>query len=100
MLGKDLLLIMIYSYFLSCFLIAANFHKCYTIKTMADKAPTSQKAKQLTLEEYAKIKGKLTKSKLKLNFPWIIKVCFIIPLLYCVFLIIYYLVQLRFLAEH
>jgi hypothetical protein len=67
---------------------------------MAEKTPTSKKAKQLTLEEYAKIKDKVAKSKLKLSFPWIIKVCFIIPVLYCVFLIIYYLIQLRFIAEH
>ena len=44
-----------------------------------------QKSKQLSLEEYAKIKEKLAKSKLKLTFPWIIKVCFIVPLaLLCV----------------
>ena len=52
------------------------------------------------MEEYAKIKEKLAKSKLKLTFPWIIKVCFIVPLFYCVFLVIYYLAQLRFIAEH
>lgn len=67
---------------------------------MAQKSPNSSKNKRLTLEEYAKIKEKLTKSKLKLTFPWIIKVCFILPLAYCVFLIIYYLAQLRFIAEH
>jgi len=61
---------------------------------------SSQPNKQLSLEEYAKIKEKLAKSKLKLSFPLIIKVCFIIPLLYAVFLIIYYLVHLRFLPEH
>jgi len=59
-----------------------------------------QKNEQLSLEEYAKIKEKLAKSKLKLSFPWVIKACFIIPLLYVVFLIIYYLVHLRFLPEH
>ena len=67
---------------------------------MAEKSSAPQKAKQLSLEEYAKIKEKLAKSKLKLTFPWIIKVCFILPAAYCVFLIIYYLAQLRFLAEH
>lgn len=67
---------------------------------MAQKTPNSPKAKRLSLEEYTKIKEKLAKSKLKLSFPWIIKVCFIIPLLYCIFLVIYYLAQLRFLAEH
>jgi hypothetical protein len=67
---------------------------------MAKNTSTPKKVKQLTLEEYAKIKEKLAKSKLKLTFPWIIKVCFFVPLAYCVFLIIYYLAQLRFLAEH
>jgi len=66
---------------------------------MADK-PNKMKAKQLSLEEYAKIKEKLAKSRLKLTFPWIIKLCFIVPILYCVFLIFYYLFQLRFLAQH
>jgi hypothetical protein len=60
----------------------------------------STKTKQLSLKEYAKIKEKLAKSKLKLTFPWIIKVCFIVPVAYCIFLVIYYLVHLRFLAEH
>jgi len=52
------------------------------------------------MEEYAKIKGKLAKSKLKLTFPWIIKVCFIVPLIYFLFLIVYYSLHLRLLAEH
>lgn len=60
----------------------------------------SDKNKQLSLEEYAKIKGKLAKSRLKLRFPWIIKAAFIIPLAYCIFLIIYFIAHLRFLSEH
>jgi len=67
---------------------------------MAQNPPTSQKAKQLSLEEYAKIKDKLARSKLKLTFPLIIKVCFFIPVVYLLFLVIYYLAQLRFMAEH
>ena len=67
---------------------------------MAEQSTASQKAKQLSLKEYAKIKEKLAKSKLKLTFPWIIKVCFIVPLSYGVFLIIYYLFQLRFITGH
>ncbi len=76
------------------------FTNAILYQNMAQKPSNAPKTKQLTLEEYAKIKGKLTKSKLKLTFPWIVKVCFFVPLGYCVFLIIYYLVQLRFLAEH
>jgi cell division septal protein FtsQ len=67
---------------------------------MPTNASSSNKGKQLSLEEYAKIKEKLTKSKLKLSFPWAIKVCFLIPLLYVLFLIVYYLLHLRFLPEH
>jgi hypothetical protein len=67
---------------------------------MAEKSSTPKKNKQLSLAEYAKIKEKVAKSKLKLTFPWIIKICFIVPLVYCIFLIIYYLVHLRFMAEH
>jgi len=66
---------------------------------MAEKNQ-NPKAKQLTLEQYAKIKEKLAKSKLKLTFPWIVKICFIVPLAYCVFLILYWLLQVRFMAEH
>jgi hypothetical protein len=67
---------------------------------MAEKSSTPPKKKQLSLEEYAKIKEKVAKSKLKLTFPWIIKICFIVPAIYCIFLIIYYVAHLRFLAEH
>ena len=66
---------------------------------MAEAKPNTKKAKQLSLAEYAKVKEKLAKSKLKLNFPLFIKACFIIPLAYVIFLIIYYLAQLRFIAE-
>ena len=66
---------------------------------MADAKPNIKKAKQLSLAEYAKIKQKLAKSKLKLHFPLFIKACFIIPLVYAVFLVVYYLIQLRFIAE-
>ena len=67
---------------------------------MAQQSPSSKKTKQLSLEEYAKIKEKLAKSKLKLNFPWIIKLCFFFPLAYGIFLVIYYLTQIRFTATH
>jgi hypothetical protein len=67
---------------------------------MAKNSSSLKKVKQLSIDEYNKIKAKLAKSKLKLSFPWIIKLCFILPLAYCTFLVIYYLVQLRFIAEH
>ena len=67
---------------------------------MSPTPKANKKGKQLSLAEYAKIKEKLAKSKLKLHFPWIIKICFIVPAVYCLFLIIYYLASLRFIAEH
>jgi hypothetical protein len=67
---------------------------------MAEQPSAVKKSKQLSLEEYAKIKEKIAKSKLKLTFPMIIKVCFFIPLAYCLFLVIYYVVQLRFMSGH
>jgi len=67
---------------------------------MADRSASSKKAKQLSLEEYAKIKEKMAKSKLKLTFPWIIKIALIFPIAYFAFMIIYYLAHLRFLSEH
>ena len=60
----------------------------------------NKKAKQLSLEEYSKVKEKRAKSRLQLQFPLIIKICFIVPVAYCAFLIIYYLLYLRFIAEH
>jgi len=67
---------------------------------MPQNPSSANKDKQLSLEEYSKIKEKLAKSKLKLTFPWIIKACFIVPLVYMVFMVIFYLVHVRFVAEH
>jgi hypothetical protein len=61
---------------------------------------TPPKIKQLSLAEYAKIKEKLAKSRLKLSFPLFIKIFFLVPLVYGIFLITYFLFHLRFLAEH
>lgn len=60
----------------------------------------NQKAKQLSLEEYGKIKEKQAKSRLGLHFPLIIKVCIVVPALFCAFLIFYYLLYARLLPEH
>ncbi len=67
---------------------------------MTKKLTNTKPVKQLSLDEYAKVKGKLTQSKLKLNFPLIIKSCFIVPIVYGLFLVIYYVAHLRFLPEH
>ena len=37
----------------------------------------TKKGKQISVEEYTKIKEKLAKSRLKLSFPWIVKICFL-----------------------
>jgi len=63
-------------------------------------AVNTNKTKQLSLAEYAKIKDKVVKSKLKLTFPLIIKIALALPIAYCLFLIIYFFSQLRFVAEH
>ena len=60
----------------------------------------TQKAPQLSLEEYNKVKEKRAKDKLKLQFPLGIKLFLIIPVLYFVFLLCYYLFYIRFVAEH
>ena len=57
-------------------------------------------SKQLTPEEYAKIKEKRAKSKLQLNFPPLIIACALIPLAYLVFMVSYYVLHLRLLAQH
>lgn len=67
---------------------------------MADNPTPSAKNKQLSIEEYAKIKEKMAKSKLKLSFPWIIKLCFIVPLIYFIVLLLLYIFNVRHIAEH
>ena len=67
---------------------------------MAENPNNIKKAKQFSIAEYTKIKEKLASSKLKLSFPLVVKICFIIPFLYCLLLVVYYLVHLRFIAEH
>ncbi len=66
---------------------------------MATPSAPNKKGKQLSLEEYAKIKEKIAKSRLKLQFPLIVKICFFVPLAYCLFLIFYFLFYLRFVAQ-
>ena len=85
--------------FLTSFLLQPIYSNAILSAVMPQNS-SAKKNEQLSLEEYSKMKEKSAKSKLKLSFPWIIKACFIIPLLYALFLIIYYLVHLRFLPEH
>ncbi|MBF0511032.1 MAG: hypothetical protein HQL13_01745 [Candidatus Omnitrophica bacterium] len=63
-------------------------------------AQNSKRVKQISIEEYNKIKEKIAKSKLKLQFPLVIRICLIVPLLYGIFLILYFLIHVRFVAEH
>ncbi len=60
---------------------------------------TKKKTTQLSLEEYNKIKEKQAKSKLKLHFPWTVKFFLIFPALYLIFLVAYYLLYIRFVAQ-
>jgi hypothetical protein len=65
---------------------------------MAEKQP--KKKSQLSLDEYNKIKEKRAQSKLKLHFPWPVKLFILLPVGYIAFLIVYYLLHLRFATEH
>ena len=65
---------------------------------MADK-PNVKKS-PVGLEEYLKIKEKRAKSKLNLYFPLLLKIILAVPCVTLTFLIIYFLVYLRFLPEH
>lgn len=66
---------------------------------MADKKPV-KKTPQLSLEEYNKIKEKRAKSKLQVHFPWWIKMFLIGPIVYFVFMVVYYIIYIRFVADH
>ena len=62
--------------------------------------PKAVKKDQISLEEYSKIKEKRAKGKLKLHFPLVVKIAIIIPAVYFTFLMLYFVIYLRFLAEH
>ena len=66
---------------------------------MADTAKAPKKD-QLTLEQYMKVKEKLAKSKLKLHVPLLVKVIIGLPMAYILFLMVYFVLYLRFVAEH
>jgi hypothetical protein len=56
--------------------------------------------KKLSIEEYSKLKEKIAKSKLSLQFPLMIKLGIALPLAYLLFMVIYYIVHIMHLAEH
>ncbi len=72
---------------------------CYTLR-MAEKPPVTPKKTQLGLDDYMKVKEKRAKEKLKLRFPLLVKILIAVPIVYCVVIIIYFLLKIRFLAEH
>jgi hypothetical protein len=59
-----------------------------------------EKKSQISIDDYLKLKEKRAKSKLKLHFPMALKVIFAVPAVYFLFLMFYFLLHLRFLAEH
>ena len=65
---------------------------------MADSKNTP--GRQMSLAEYEKIKEKRAQTRLKLHFPWPVRILLGIPLSILIFLIIWYLVYVRFIAEH
>ncbi len=67
---------------------------------MANTSDKTKKSTKLSLTEYTKLKDKIGKSKLKLQFPLMIKLAIALPLTYLLFMVIYYIIHLRHLAEH
>ena len=66
---------------------------------MADKPAASGKDKQIPLAEYLKIKEKNAKSKLKLQYSPAVLMIIAVPAGYFIFMIVYFLVYLRFVAQ-
>lgn len=66
---------------------------------MAETQQNSPK-KRLSIDQYLKVKEKRANDKLKLHLPNFVKVIVIIPTVYLVFLIIYFLMHIRQLPEH
>ena len=66
---------------------------------MAKAQPNAPK-KQLSLDQYMKVKEKRAKDKLKLHLPLPIKLIFCIPVVYFIFTIVYFLMSIRHLPEH
>ena len=66
---------------------------------MADKIAVVKKS-QIGIDEYLKIKENRAKSKLKIYLPLLVQLMVAVPAGYFIFLIIYFLIYLRFLPEH
>ena len=62
--------------------------------------PKNPPKTQVNLEEYMKTKDARSKDKLKLRLPTLVKVLIAFPVAYILFLVIYFLANLRFLPEH
>ena len=60
----------------------------------------NKKARQLSLEEYGKIKEKRAKNRLKLQFPMVVKFFISFPIAYLGFLILFFLFFVRFATKH
>ncbi len=58
------------------------------------------KKSQISLQDYIKVKEKNAKSRLKLHFPLPIKIILAVPAAFFIFLVLYFLLHLRFVAEH
>ena len=69
------------------------------VKHMANPSPDVKK-KQIDLAAYLKIKEARMKSKMKLHFPMMVKAIIAVPAAYFIFLVVYFLLYLRFVAEH
>ena len=63
-------------------------------------APKTKKSTQVPLAEYLKLKEKRAKSKLQLHFPPLVLFIIAIPAAYVIFMVVYFLVSLRFMPQH
>ena len=67
---------------------------------MAEKPSSPKKAAQIPFADYLKIKEKKAKDKLKLHLPPLVLIILTIPAAYFIFMLLYFLVYIRFVAEH
>jgi hypothetical protein len=76
----------------------AAFFTAVIISDMAKDNPG--KNSQVDIHEYLKTKEQRAKRKMKLHYPLFVKILAAVPVAYVLFLIIYFIVRLRFVPEH
>ncbi len=67
---------------------------------MAAKKEPGAKKPKVSIAQYLKSKDARAKQKLKLHFPWAVRILLGLPLLILVFLLLYFVFKVRFLSEY